>query len=112
MIAAADRANTRNPDRRTNSDNTHRRVSPELREVMQRIRLQEIEDTTDEFAAAVGGRHPDLEAAAVLTAACANYAALTYSIEGGERDVDDILEALRRAIVALVAPHLAQDSSR
>ncbi len=62
--------------------------------------------------AAVGGWHPDLEAAAVLTAACANYAALTYSIEGGERDVDDILEALRRAIVALVAPHLAQDSSR
>jgi AcrR family transcriptional regulator len=89
-----------------------RHVAPELREALQRIRLQEIEDTAQDFAAAVGTRHPDLEAAAVLTAACANYAALTHAIEGGEHQVDDILEALRRAIMALVAPHLAQERSR
>ena len=89
-----------------------RHVAPELREAMQRSRLREIEATVEDFASATGRRHPDLEAAALLTAACANYAALTHSIEDDERQVDRILEALRRAIVALVGPHLPQDPSR
>jgi len=89
-----------------------RHVAPELREALQRIRLQEIEDTTEEFAAAAGGRHPDLEAAAVLTAACASYSALTHQIEGGGHEVDRILEALRRAILALVLPHMTEEPSR
>lgn len=86
-----------------------RHVAPELREALQRNRLKEIDETVEEFASATGRRHPNLEAAALLTTACANYAALTHSIEGDEREVERILEALRRAIVALVGPHLAPD---
>jgi AcrR family transcriptional regulator len=88
-----------------------RHVAPELREALQRNRLKEIDQTVEEFASATGGRHPDLEAAAILTTACANYAALTHTIEGDEDEVDRILEALRRAIVALVGPHLTTDSA-
>lgn len=78
-----------------------RHVTPELRAAMHTARLREIEETADEFAAVVGGRTPEVDAAAVLVMACANYAALTHVIEADPAEIDRILDALRRAVLAL-----------
>lgn len=78
-----------------------RHVTPELREALRRAREREFEVVAGEFAAALGGDRRAGETLATLALACANYAALSYRIDGSLAQVDRILAGLRDAIVRL-----------
>jgi len=80
-----------------------RHVTPELRGVLRGAREREFEIIARDFAAAAGGEREAGETLAVLTLACANYAAVSYRLDQDVRQVDRILAGLRDAIVRLVA---------
>jgi AcrR family transcriptional regulator len=80
-----------------------RHVTPELRDVLRGASEREFETIARDFAEATDAPREAAETLAVLTLACANYAAICYRLDGDVHRVDRILAGLRDAIVRLVA---------
>jgi AcrR family transcriptional regulator len=78
-----------------------RHVTPELREALRSARAREFEIIAGEFARVLGVERAAGETLAIVVLACANYAALSYRLDGNVGEVDRILARLRDAIVRM-----------
>ncbi len=78
-------------------------LRPELLDALRAVREDEIESIARAFEAEIPGSGEPL---AIMTMACANYAALTWRMGRSIEEVDRILDGLRQTIVrmALAAP--------